>query len=284
MKKINLLIFVLLIIIAILGLTILMQKTTSSPQQVQQEQPTSTPPKPVKQPIVHYPVPTPQPVDQPEEKPAVQEPAEIPAEKEPVLPEKLPPVQQSDKSIQEALANLKLKASLFKLVLKDNFIPKLVATIDNLPEKRLPRPLLPLVPPKSRFIVSGTEEAPQTSSRNHARYTPYVELLEQLPQDALLKIYVYFYPLFQTAYEQLGYHNAYFNDRLVNVIDHLLETPDPAEPISLAQPSVLYTYADPLLEKRSAGQKILLRIGPENRKRVEQVLKAYRDKLVKLKP
>lgn len=284
MKKINLLIFILIIIIAVLGLTILMQKTTPPPTTVLQEQPPAAPSKPVKQPIVHYPVPVQPAGEQAEENAAEQEQPEAITVPEPVLPETLPPVQQSDKSIQDALVNLKLKASLFKLVLKENFIQKLVATIDSLPEKRLPRANLPLVPPKPRFIVAGTADAPQTSSRNHVRYTPYVELLQQLPQDALLKIYVYFYPLFQTAYEQLGYRNAYFNDRLVNVIDHLLETPSPAEPIRLAQPSVLYTYADPLLEKLSAGQKTLLRIGPKNRDRVKLVLKSYRERLIKLKP
>jgi len=279
MKKINFLIFVLIIIIAILGLTILMQKSSQTPQPVLQEQTPETPAE-IKQPIVHYPVP----LTTPAEVKIAEEQQAVPTAPEPVLPEKLPPVQHSDKSIQEALANLKLKDSLFKLLVQENFIQKLVATIDSLPEKKLPRAHLPLLPPKPRFIVSGTAEAPQTSSRNQERYDRYVELLEQLPQESLIKIYVYFYPLFQSAYEQLGYRNAYFNDRLVNVIEHLLETPDPPEPIALAQPSVLYTYADPLLEKRSAGQKILLRIGPNHRNRVMQVLKSYHDKLIKLQP
>jgi hypothetical protein len=170
------------------------------------------------------------------------------------------------------------------LILSEGFIQRLVTTIDSLPEKKLPRTHLPLVPPAGKFIVSGTAEAPQTSPRNFVRYDPYVQLLERLNEELVIKIYVHFYPLFQKAYRQLGYKNAYFNDRLVNVIDHLLATPAPPEPILLAQPVVLYTFTDPLLENLSIGQKTLLRIGSEHRSKVLKILNNYRIRLINLKP
>lgn len=281
MKKVNLLIFSLVVIISVLAVMMFLPQTQTPEEPVKQAQkaPAATPQK---QAIVHYPVPVPSPDDKAGEADA-DKPATV-AAPSPVLPAILPPVEQSDKSIEDALANLKLKKSLFRLVLLENFIQRFVTTIDNLPEKRLPRAHLPLIPPKGRFIVAGTAEAPQTSSRNLARYNNHVQLLESLDQDLVLKIYVYFYPLFQTAYDQLGYRNAYFNDRLVFVIDHLLETPQPSEPILLSQPSVLYVYANPLLEKLSAGQKTLLRIGPAHRQKVIKILKSYREKLVNLHP
>ncbi len=108
--------------------------------------------------------------------------------------------------------------------------------------------------------------------------------MESIDQNLAIKIYTYFYPLFQTAYEQLGYKNAYFNDRLVYVIDHLLETPNPPDPLLLAQPAVLYTYADPSLENLSSGQKILLRIGQHKRLRTLKILESYRSNLTDLHP
>jgi hypothetical protein len=44
----------------------------------------------------------------------------------------------------------------------------------------------------------------------------------------------------------------------------LLATPQPSGPIELERPNVMYTYADPALEARPAGQKLLLRMGPDN--------------------
>ena len=278
MNRTNLFIFILVVALGAVGLSIYFQKSPLQTQVTQEVQP-KLPPEPIKNPIVHYPV----------LKPVVEQPA---AKHEPTaaqtvtpqLPENLPLVQESDQSIQTALNSLLSEESINRLFNKDNFIQKFVATIDNLPEKRLPRALLPIKAPKGKFLVSGTPEAPQTSSRNYKRYSSTLLLFEAIDADLAIKIYVYFYPLFQTAYEQLGYKNAYFNDRLVYVIDHLIETPNPPDPIQLAQPAVLYTYADPDLEKRSAGQKILLRLGQEQRTRVLKLLNKYRQKLTKLHP
>ena len=35
-------------------------------------------------------------------------------------------------------------------------------------------------------------------------------------------------------------------------------------PVELTRPNVMYTFADPTLEARPAGQKLLLRMGPDN--------------------
>ena len=101
-----------------------------------------------------------------------------------------------------------------------------------------------------------------------------------MDSEALVAIYVHFYPLFQQAYEELGYPSAYFNDRVIDVIDLLLETPEIKGPIRLSQPHVLYTYADPDLEALSAGQKALLRSGQSNVVRVKAKLRELRSALV----
>jgi len=77
-------------------------------------------------------------------------------------------------------------------------------------------------------------------------------------------VYLRFYPLFQKAYQDLGYPTGYFNDRLVKVIDMLLATPQIAAPIDLVRPNVMYVYADPKVESLPAGQKLLIRMGTDN--------------------
>ena len=73
-------------------------------------------------------------------------------------------------------------------------------------------------------------------------------------------------------------------DRVVEVIDHLLATPEIEEPLRLIQPRVLYEFADPKLQKLSGGQKILLRMGPANLRKLKAKLRAIRDGLVAMKP
>lgn len=89
-----------------------------------------------------------------------------------------------------------------------------------------------------------------------------------------------FYPLFQESYVRLGYPDGYFNDRAVEVIDHLLATPEPKDPIRLVRPHVLYEFADAELEALSSGQKLLLRMGSKNAASIKRVLKEFRALIV----
>jgi hypothetical protein len=60
------------------------------------------------------------------------------------------------------------------------------------------------------------------------------------------------------------------------VIDHLLETPEVDGPVKLVQPGVFYEFADPSLESRSSGQKLLLRMGSDNAAAVKLKLRDVR--------
>jgi hypothetical protein len=72
--------------------------------------------------------------------------------------------------------------------------------------------------------------------------------------------------------------------RLVQVIDVLLATPQPQGTIDLVRPNVLYTFADPALEARPAGQKLLIRMGPENAAKIKAKLMQLRAALTAAPP
>ena len=115
---------------------------------------------------------------------------------------------------------------------------------------------------------------------SYERYNMYVSMIASSDLDAAYDTYQRFYPLFQQAYERLGYPNAYFNDRLVEVIDHLIAGPMPEGTITLVRPNVLYEFADPDLEALSSGRKLLIRMGPENAAQVKRAMAEFRDRLV----
>jgi len=119
--------------------------------------------------------------------------------------------------------------------------------------------------------------------KNYDRYRPYVRIAEAADAKTLVAVYVRLYPLFQKAYEELGFPGQYFNDRVVVAIDDLLAAPDVRSP-ELVQPKALYQFADPDLESRSAGQKTLIRMGPENAGRVKAKLRELRAELTRHAP
>ncbi len=284
MKTTNLIIYFLLAVIIAFGLSIYFHSRVDD---VIVSDPVIPDPlqEPLKRPVVRYPVPDSVPAPPPAEQPSIAEVTPIPLN-DPLgdLPETLPAIEQSDALVDQALTGLLGSRDFSNLVIVNSFIQRLVLTINNLPERKLPLAHIPFEFPEGSFAAVGEEESLQISPENYQRYTPYLDLLENTNPDTVIRVYVYLYPLLQTAYQQLGYPNAYFNDRLVYVLAHLLETPNPDDPLALERPSVSYIYADPTLENLSAGQKILLRMGKEQRTRVMSVLRNYQFRLTRLLP
>lgn len=196
----------------------------------------------------------------------------------PPAPNPLPALADSDSFMLDALTELLGNKSLMRFFHTGRLIHNIVATIDNLPSRQLPISVLPLRQPGGHFIASGTD--PIVSPKNAARYAPYMRILAAADSKKTVELYVKLYPLFQQAYEDLGYPKKYFNDRLMVVIDELLATPDIKEPVKLVLPSVYYKFADPDLERRSIGQRILMRIGSRNEALVKTWLGEIKQQLL----
>jgi hypothetical protein len=189
----------------------------------------------------------------------------------------LPPsVDESDPAVADALTALVGSGPLEQFASPNGFIRRMVATIDNLPRSKAPQRMWPIKPTQGAFVTTGDKDAVYLSSENSRRYEPALRFMESVDTGKMVALYVRFYPLFQQAYKDLGYPDKHFNDRLVEVIDHLLAAPELAAPVKLAKPWVMYAFADPALEARSAGQKTLIRMGPANAARVKAKLREIR--------
>lgn len=191
----------------------------------------------------------------------------------------LPPLKESDAAVMDALAGLLGGDDARSFLWPDDVVRRIVATIDNLPRKSFAVRLNPLRPPGGLVKTEGADATLAIAADNAGRYSPYVRTVASIDAKRLVALYLALYPLFQQAYVELGYPNGYFNDRLVEVIDHLLATPDVPGPIQLTVRHVLYEFADPDLETRSAGQKLMLRIGAENASIVKAKLREIRGEL-----
>jgi hypothetical protein len=213
------------------------------------------------------------------EAPAITNPIPPPPEASP-----LPTLDESDSTVAGQLASLFGNETFARLFVGDDIIRRITVTVDNLPREKLALRLRPVKPMDSRFMASGEPDQPVLGPDNFARYEPYVQVLEKLDADAATSLYVRLYPLFQRAYEELGNLDGYFNDRVIAAIDDMLATPQVADPVALVQPSVMYEFTDPDLQGRSAGQKLLLRMGPDNAARVKAKLKEFRERIATQQP
>lgn len=220
---------------------------------------------------------------------AVATPATVPAIKYPIAAaaDALPAPDKVDAYIADALIKLLGQQNLASMMRTDSFVRRVVVTVDNLGREHVASGLWPVKPTPGRFSVTGPIGAQTVHPDNGLRYRPFVHMVESVDLVAGVALYARLYPLFQRAYEELGYPGQYFNDRLVTVIDNLLAAPEPTDPVAMrmtevkgpiraTRPWLSYDFADPGLQALSSGQRLLVRMGPDNEKRIKRRLSEAR--------
>jgi hypothetical protein len=192
----------------------------------------------------------------------------------------LPELNDSDAAVTAALGEAAGGTEAAQYLIPTDVIRHIVVSVDNLPRQKVAVDKRPITGVAGTFIANGDELNATLDARNFKRYQPVVGALEKVDMQRLAAVYFKFYPLFQKAYQDLGYPTGYFNDRLVQVIDGLLATPQINERIELKRPNVMYVFADPALEALPAGEKLLIRMGPDNEAAVKAKLSELRAAII----
>jgi hypothetical protein len=191
--------------------------------------------------------------------------------------------ESADAFVLRTLQELFGPTTVATLLQTDGFVARAVATVDNLGRAHAPPQRWPVTPPLGRFSIDAA---------NAGRYDSAVALATVVDAKRLAQAYRALYPQFQQSYQQLGYPQGYFNDRLVEVIDLMLATPEPAAPpavrltdvkgpLASNRPWVRYEFVDPRLEALPAGSKMLLRMGPANARKIKAQLRALRAEIAR---
>jgi len=207
---------------------------------------------------------------------AAEPPATATAPPEPPLP----PLADSDALVREELDTAGLGPELESVRDSANLVQNSAALIDGLSRGIVLRKLVPLVPPKEAFAVELVDGEMYMSPEGYHRYDGYAEAVEGLDTAALVSSFDLLRPLYEQAYAQLGLPEENFDNAVIRTLDRILATPELEQPVALARKSVMYTYADPQLEKLSPLQKQLLRMGPENVRRIKAQARALREALL----
>lgn len=200
---------------------------------------------------------------------------------EPIELRPLPPLEESDEYFRIELSGV-FGDRLGEQLVETNLIERVVATVDNLPREQIADRIKPMSGISGQLIVNDGDRDGEyvLAPENYDRYNELVGMVARADVGEIEGLYRRFFPLFQKAYIELGYPESYFNDRVIEVIDHLLATPQPQGRITLVRPHVLYEFADPELEELSPGQKVLLRMGDDHSAIIKEKLREFRSRIV----
>lgn len=224
-------------------------------------------------------VPPPAPEPEPEPEVAEEAPAPEPA------PEPLPELAESDAVALAAAEELSPSEDLRELAVEDNIILKSVRAVIGLAGGNVVNEYRPVQSPDSPFVVEKLDEPPteeqgqlyRLSADNYERYDKYVAVVSELNPGNVASVYQRFYPLLEEAYAQHGVDRGSFKDVTLGAIDSMLAAPILEEEPILIQPKVHYQFQDPQLESLPSPQKLLIRMGPENTRQIQAVLREIRE-------
>ena len=161
-------------------------------------------PVPVVEPVAE--VPRSSPVPLPSSAPAIQHPIDPPAAEAAGGPAPLPALAEADQRVGELLSELLTLKNVRGFLQLDGFVRRSVATVDNLARQQAPASVWPVQSTPQRFTVQRGGGGVDTIHPDNARrYTPLVQMVDAVDTAQAVALYRRLYPLFQQAYEELGF-------------------------------------------------------------------------------
>jgi len=184
----------------------------------------------------------------------------------------LPNLDKSDAVVLPAAKQLSWLPLYSALLINKDLIRNFVVFVDNLSRGDLVTKFSPLQRPKQKFLVTEQAQEIYLDTLGYARYDLYVDIINSIDIEFATNQYLALKPLFEDAYQELGYPDDSFEATLYQAIEILLDAPVIREPIKLVAPSAMYKFADPALEQLPAAHKLMLRMGPDNQLKLQPKL------------
>ncbi len=201
------------------------------------------------------------------------------AEAEPARTTPLTP-QEGDELLRRQLAAAGAKPILTKMLSEQQPLEVSAALIDGLGHGVILRKFLPGKLHSTPFSVVTEDDGIYISPDSFLRYDSFADAIAALDIGVLVETFHMLRPVYEQVYGYLGLNPGDFDNAVIRTLDLVLATPEIGEPIALKPKSVMYLYATPALESLPDVQKQLLRMGPDNIRRIKQQAQALRDGLL----
>jgi hypothetical protein len=185
----------------------------------------------------------------------------------------LPPLDASDALVRELALALSANPDLAAWLTTDRLIRRVTGVVVNVAEGESPVPHVRFLSPEGSFVAEQSDGGWEVAPDSYRRYDRLVGTFSSMDSRGLARLYRKLEPLFDEAYRDLGYPDGRFREPLAAAIRSLLATPVPPDRVALAPSVESYRYADPRFEQLTPAQKLLLRMGPHNVRRVQAKLR-----------
>jgi hypothetical protein len=203
------------------------------------------------------------------------EPARQPArplggDAEPVV---VPPLDESDPIVRDLVRRITSHPAALAWLATNGLIRNFTVVVANVVEGATPARHLRVLRPASPFGVVERDGRLFIDPRSYERYDLLAEAVASIDPAGAARLYATLKPRIEEAYGQLGFPASSFDSALEKAIVSLLQTPAVDGSVQAAPNGIVYRFADPNLEKLTAAQKQLLRMGARNTQIIQSALR-----------
>ncbi|MFT6085480.1 MAG: hypothetical protein ACJAWT_001041 [Glaciecola sp.] len=189
------------------------------------------------------------------------------------------PLDESDAAVKNALITIATSALVEKYLVDESLLQKFVINVNSIANQEMSPNHSLVAAPEEEFRVYQQADSEWIDAASFKRYNSYVDALESMSTDDLIKLMNTYRGILESKFAEIAPPNSSFNSTLLKAINELLDTPIVPLPIEVYSDSVMFKFKDEQLEALSGPQKQLIRTGPENTRRIKDILRDIQDAL-----
>jgi hypothetical protein len=189
------------------------------------------------------------------------------------------PLDESDAAVKNALITIATSPLVEKYLVDESLLQKFVINVNSIANQEMPPNHSLVAAPEEEFRVYQQADSEWIDAASFKRYNSYVDALESMSTDDLIKLMNTYRGILESKFAEISPPNSSFNGTLLQAINELLDTPIVPLPIEVYSDSVMFKFKDEQLEALSGPQKQLIRTGPENTRRIKDILRDIQDAL-----
>ena len=175
-----------------------------------------------------------------------------------------PPLDETDAVVRQLVAALSSNPTVAAWLATDDLLRGFTVAVDNIADGVTPARRLNALRPAGAFRVIDADDDVSVDPRSYERYAPLAGAVDSLDPEGTARLYSTLKPRIEDAYAELGRDRS-FDVALERAFVAMLQTPTLDGEVRLVPTSgILYAFENPRIERLTAAQKQLARMGPRN--------------------
>lgn len=180
----------------------------------------------------------------------------------------LPPLDASDEFVRRLVAGLSAHPQLARWLVTDDLVRRFVGVVVDLAGGANPSEHLRFMAPTEGFVAETSGGRTVLSAASQRRYDLLAATYTSLDTRGSARLFQDLRPLVEEAYRELGLPTP-FDEVLAMAVRTLVEARPVDGTLDVLGAEGIYVFTDPSIEERRGAEKVLLRMGPANTRRIQ---------------